>query len=59
MSSRSKAEMDKLVAALNEDYPKFAGGTKAAATRVRNTLMSMSKLCKQMRAEVQEEKSKK
>ena len=51
--------MDKLVAALNEDYPKFAGGTKAAATRVRNTLMSMSKLCKQMRAEVQEEKSKK
>lgn len=40
------------------EYEKFLSGNKAAGTRARKALAEISKLCKEIRASIQEEKNK-
>lgn len=40
------------------EYEKFLGGNKSAGTRARKALAEISKLCKDIRASIQEEKNK-
>ena len=40
-----------------EDYTKFAEGNKAAGTRARKALSEITKLCKEIRKEIQDQKN--
>tara|TARA_S200002703_G_scaffold135909_1_gene124986 strand:- start:547 stop:723 length:177 start_codon:yes stop_codon:yes gene_type:complete len=41
----------------NNEYEKFTGGNKAAGTRARKALSEITKLCKVIRLEIQEQKN--
>ena len=41
----------------NNEYEKFQGGNKAAGTRARKALSEITKLCKVIRLEIQEQKN--
>lgn len=49
---------NELVESLQVDFEKFAtSGNQAAGTRARKSLMSISKLCKSLRADIQDTKN--
>ena len=41
----------------NEDFAKFSEGNKAAGTRARKALSEITKLCKAIRQEIQDQKN--
>ena len=41
----------------NEDFTKFSEGNKAAGTRARKALSEITKLCKAIRQEIQDQKN--
>lgn len=53
----NKAMFDQLVESLADDYAKFETGNKAAGTRARKALSEISKLCKVIRQEIQDQKN--
>lgn len=52
-----KEMFDQLVESFHADYEKFSTGNKAAGTRARKALSEISKLCKSIRLEIQEQKN--
>lgn len=55
--SETKAKFDAVVTAFQENFEKFTEkGNKSAGTRARKSLMEISKLSKELRKEIQDEK---
>jgi ElaB/YqjD/DUF883 family membrane-anchored ribosome-binding protein len=51
-------QLETQVQTFNENYSKFSdGGVKAAGTRARKALAEISKLCKEIRKQIQEQKN--
>lgn len=51
------AAIAELFEEFNVNIEKFNGGNKSAGTRARKALMDISKLCKEIRGEIQEIKN--
>lgn len=55
--SDSKTLFNELVETYQQEMEKFEDGNKSAGTRARKALMEISKLCKVIRTEIQEQKN--
>jgi|TARA_R110000803_G_scaffold22535_1_gene55985 hypothetical protein len=53
----NKEMFDELTSTISNEYEKFESGNNAAGTRARKALSELSKLCKALRVEIQDQKN--